>query len=314
MKYGQNMAYIGGIQRFSTEDGPGIRTCVFMKGCPLQCAWCHNPELISSHYELSFRQKFCIQCGGCTRVCPQQAMQLAQTLQIDRQKCIGCGRCAQECCSGALRSEAVYREPAEIIDLVSRDMEFYRNSGGGLTLTGGEILSQAEQAIQIAALAQEAGISVVLETCGYGSREKLFHLAQMSDQILFDLKHMQEQAHIRYTGKGNHIILDNLEALCAEEGMRSKVILRMPLVHQVNDQSEHMIQVRKFMQSHGLATLHLLLYHSMGIAKARALGKSQTAFMPPPQSQIQLIRQIFNKTEIDVLVMGEDNNTGEAVV
>ncbi|MGE4354113.1 MAG: glycyl-radical enzyme activating protein, partial [Oscillospiraceae bacterium] len=206
--------YIGGIQRFSTEDGPGIRTTVFLKGCTLACKWCHNPELINFDYTVLFQKQKCIGCTACLKSCPTGALSLSESgVNIDKTLCRHCGKCVDACCSGALHTSSVQMPLEEIMASVRRDREFYENSGGGITLSGGEILANPDMALRIAAAARDEGISVAIETSGYGNFEKLRALAELSDWVLFDIKHTDEARHRFYTGVSCALIQQNLQRL-----------------------------------------------------------------------------------------------------
>lgn len=302
----EEKCYIGGIQRFSTEDGPGIRTTVFIKGCPLSCKWCHNPELIDFDYTLLFNKKKCIGCGTCIKVCLQQAVTMkAGRIVIDKEKCSHCGTCLEMCCSGALHTSSMNMTIEELMKIVRSDKDFYHNSGGGMTLSGGEILSHGDYAIQIAKRAVKEDISVVIETSGYGNFEKLRSLAALSELVLFDLKHMDQARHEKYVGVSCDTIHRNLKELIKIPRMKEKIIIRLPLIHGINDDIENIKAVGRFMMETGLTNIHILPYHSMGISKAHEMGLEQEKYETPSDRCLEEAAAILHNCNIQVEIMGE---------
>jgi len=198
------------LQRLSTEDGPGIRTTVFFKGCPLRCAWCHNPESISPRVEIQYATR-CLNCRTCVRVCPQRGLEMTSDgLKIDRQRCQGCGDCAEACPSNAI--EALGRDVTveEVLDELLNDRVYYETSGGGVTLSGGEPTMQPEFAFELLRSLHEANIHTALDTCGLCTRAALERLLPFTDLVLYDLKLMDNKAHQHFTGQPNWRILENL--------------------------------------------------------------------------------------------------------
>lgn len=259
------------IQHFSTDDGPGIRTVVFFKGCPLDCAWCHNPETKSGGEELFFRADRCRACGACLAACPANARSIDGGVpSIDRAKCLACGLCAEICPFGA--PERVGREVSvgEILAELDRDRVFLERSGGGLTLSGGEPTAQPSFASALLSAAREAGLHTCLETCGFCSRETLARLLPDVDLFLYDWKITDEREHIRYTGVSNRQILENL-AFLSDSGAR--VILRCPMIPDVNINEDHLSGIARLAREmSGIEAIELMPYHPMGIGKSGALG------------------------------------------
>lgn len=265
--------FIFQIQHFCLQDGPGIRTTVFFKGCPLHCAWCHNPEAYQKSPELLYVSERCIRCGRCIPACPRNLHLLAAELHsFQRSGCTACGRCARVCPTGALRLCGSLSTVEEVLREVLEDCAFYKNTGGGLTLSGGEPLVQPIFACALAKQAKEEGLHVCVETCGYGTASSLLALAQYTDLFLFDFKLWDAQEHRRYTGVSNRTIQSNL-ALLAAGGAR--IILRCPILPMVNQTDAHFDRiaalVRRFSPS--IETVQLLLYHPLGLEKAAALGR-----------------------------------------
>lgn len=299
--------FVGGIQRFSTEDGPGIRTTVFLKGCPLKCAWCHNPELISPEFALLYKKNKCIGCGQCVESCPKDAITFTEAgPAIDEDSCDGCLICVEDCCSEALYTKAKMRSVDEIFAEIEKDRDFYEHSGGGVTLSGGEILSHAAFAAELARRCKAAGISVAADTSGFGKYEDLHTLAEISDVVLYDLKQMDEERHFAFTKVSPQRIWDNLKKLCEEETLRDKVIVRVPFIHGVNDDWENVDRLLAFMQKLGLRTVNFLPYHSMGIAKAREVGIEQEKFTTPSDDHLAAVREKFVRAGMQVTVMGKE--------
>ena len=204
------------VQRFSTEDGPGIRTTVFMKGCPLRCAWCHNPEGLSPQPELMWYDVRCIGARDCLSACPEDALELTpQGMRVDRAKCTACGDCAAACPAGAL--EVIGREwtPEELFAEVDKDTIFYETSGGGVTLSGGEPMRQAGFVLALCHLCQEAGLHVALDTCGTVTWERYARVLPLLDLVLYDLKIFDTERHRASTGADNGLILENARSIAA---------------------------------------------------------------------------------------------------
>ncbi|WP_371380496.1 glycyl-radical enzyme activating protein [Sporomusa aerivorans] len=300
--------YIGGLQRFSTEDGPGIRTTIFFKGCPLACAWCHNPELSSASFYLHYKKNKCILCGRCIEVCPVNAISAGDhEIVIDRETCIACRKCIEFCCSGALYTKSNEYSLEDLIVEFEKDKQFFDNSGGGITLSGGEVLANSEYAIAVAKVAKKRNIAVAVETSGFGKYEELRALAEICDDILFDIKHMNSELHKKYTGVSTELILKNLEKLAADPNIRNKITIRVPFIHHVNDDAENVEQLCNFMIANGLKKVNILPYHNMGIAKGKEMGLLQQEFETPLDEVLIRTKEKFLKKGIQVEVLGMDD-------
>jgi len=257
------------LKRFAVHDGPGIRTAVFLKGCPLRCLWCHNPESQRREPELSFVVSRCHGCGRCSTVCPRGAL---SPDGCDRTRCNGCGACAAVCFRQARERPGRIMTVAEVMTEVCKDQPFYAVSGGGLTLSGGEPLGQFEFTWELLTAARAAGISTALETCGYAPTEHFRALLPLVDLFLFDLKESDPQRHREYTGVELQPILDNLEFLSCNQ---AAIILRCPLIPGFNARPEHLDFIARLAER--LPTIHRVEiepYNPLGNAKRTALALS----------------------------------------
>lgn len=301
---------IGSIQKFSIEDGPGIRTTIFIKGCPLNCKWCHNPELIHPQQELIKSPNNCIGCGHCMEICPQAAvtMNLEEGVIIDRSKCDVCLQCADQCYAHALRSVAKLMTIDEILYLAGQDKGFYDNTEGGITVSGGEVLMQGEFVIKLINEADKLGIKVCIDTSGFGDPEVLMEMAVMENvtHILYDMKSIDDEIHKEYTGVSNGLIIDNLRMLAADERTVDKLIMRMPLIKGVNDMDHIIKPTGELYKEIGVKRVNLLPYHSLGISQKRNLGGDQEEFQQPSEERIGEIVNYFNKINLNVEVLGRE--------
>lgn len=259
------------LQRFCVDDGPGIRTTVFLKGCPLRCAWCHNPESNAAVPQLLFSPDKCIGCGACVSGCPHGLHGITPRGHVFRREgCVGCGACAAVCYADALELCGRTVTVEEVLGAVMEDREFYQNSGGGMTISGGEPLAQHRFTAALARAARAQGIHVCVETSGYGSQEALEAVAACTDLFLFDFKIADEAQHIRYTGVSNRPILENLERL-SELG--ANVVLRCPIIPDVNFTDAHFAAIAALAERMPhVCQVDLLPYHPLGLSKAGRLG------------------------------------------
>ena len=259
------------IQRFSVHDGPGIRTTVFLKGCPLRCQWCHNPESWSPDPELSYRADLCLDCLDCVAVCPTGAQQATDGVHVlDHEACQACGDCVDVCSQGALRVIGGRMSVDEVMAEVLRDGAYYASSGGGLTLSGGEPLAQAEFAWALLRAAKRHGLHTCLDTSGYAPAETLRAVAGDVDLFLWDYKATGEEKHRELTGVEGEPILANLDWLMAHG---ARVALRCPMIPGVNDAPEHLAAIAALSARYPeLEAVDVLPYHALARHKAEQIG------------------------------------------
>lgn len=274
------------IQRFSVNDGPGIRTTVFLKGCPLRCRWCHNPESISPEKQLMLREDRCIRCGDCSSLCPNGAIGRTDgTFVTHRDSCQVCGTCLDACYAEARTIAGREMTVGDVILEVQKDRVFYDQSGGGVTFSGGEPLFQHEFLLELLAASRGEGIHTTVDTTGYTSPEILERLSRFVDLFLYDVKTLNEQQHREYTGVSNRIILDNLRRLVS---WGNRVIVRIPLIHGVNDDEASIRDIGAFVKGLGaVSETHLLPYHRTGTEKYQRLGMEHGDFGTPSPAQVE---------------------------
>lgn len=264
-------AVVTDIQRFTVHDGPGLRTMVFFKGCPLRCKWCQNPETWNPEPEILYYAASCIHCGACAAACPAGAIRLTETGVVRTSApCLGCGKCAEACYADALKQSGQYMSVEEIFEVVLKDKVFYDQSHGGMTLSGGECTLHAEFARLLLKKAQEHGIHTAIETCGFCTWERLNSMLQYTDLLLFDIKIPESEKSIRYTGRDCRPIFENL-AKAAAAGQ--KIVLRYPMMPGVNDDIQSLKTIGKIGTDNGIREIHILPFHQMGQSKWHALGR-----------------------------------------
>jgi pyruvate formate lyase activating enzyme len=306
------MAVVFNIQRYSIHDGPGIRTVVFLKGCSLVCQWCSNPESQSNRPEIEFIHSLCRQCGSCLEACPLGAIHpdlwVKPVEKIDREICDRCGLCLQACPGSALRWMGREQSAEEVFDLVQHDAAYYRRSGGGVTLSGGEPLLQAGFCQELLQRCYNANVQTALETAGNVSWKAFEKVLPYTDLFLFDLKHLDPAAHMRLTGASNKQIIANLERL-SECG--AEIILRLPLIPGANTELAHLRSLAEWSRTLELVEIHLMPFHQFGKDKYSRIGKayslaSQPAMRDTPQGLeiLQDAVDIFSACHPKVLVGG----------
>jgi len=267
-------AIVFDIQKFSIHDGPGIRTTVFLKGCPLRCVWCHNPESWRPEPELLFTAAKCTGCRRCAEVCPTgvHAFTADGRHELDRAACVRCGKCVELCPAEALELCGRSLTVEEVMAEVRKDRVFYENSGGGMTLSGGEPMMRPEFTFALLNAAKKEGIHTALESCGFAPREEFERILPVTDLFLFDIKTMDEAKHLRLTGRDNRLILSNLEFL---NGAGAKIVLRCPLIPGLNDTPSELAKIGELAERlSGVTGIDVEPYHPLGVSKAERLGQS----------------------------------------
>lgn len=264
-------AWITELQRYSVHDGPGIRTTVFFKGCPLKCIWCQNPETWNMMPELLYYNRYCICCMACVDSCPNEALRMYEDhIAIERKLCKRCFACTSVCPAEALAIVGKLISMEEIMHQLMRDKLFYSNSGGGVTLSGGEPLAQHKFAAELLCSLHKEGIHTAIETSGYSEAAKFEEVLQHTNLILYDIKHTDTSKHKKYTGVGNEEIINNLY-LSRKKGC--DLIIRVPLIPDLNDDDRNLEQLAYLAKDSGAFAIHLLPFHQMGVSKWKAMDK-----------------------------------------
>lgn len=280
------------IQRFSLQDGPGLRTTVFFKGCPLSCAWCHNPEGQAPEREVTTSESRCIHCGTCRSVCPSP------------KECLRCGACAAACPTGARQIVGRDVSSPELVEELLRDRLFFDESGGGVTFSGGEPLLQAPFLLECLARLKESGVQLAVETSGFANRDELVKAGLIADLVLFDLKLIDGDRHLTATGKRNERILRNLGALGAAH---VSMWIRVPVIPGINDDEANLEATARIAASTpGVCRVDLLPYHPSGAPKFARLGVPfrLDEIMPPSDERMHELAEGFRRHGVSVTIGG----------
>lgn len=259
------------ISRFSLHDGEGIRTTVFIKGCPLRCIWCHNPESQSYEIQLQYDESKCIHCLECVKQCPNGVHQFISNQHIiNYNRCNHCGACYKACPSGALTSVGRWATVEEILNEVEKDKIYYERSGGGLTLSGGEPMSKIDFTLALLKESKSRGISICMETSGYAKVENFEKVLPFVNLFLFDYKETSEENHKKLTGVSNRLILSNLDYLYNNGAL---IILRCPIIPEINDSISHFEGIAQLTKKYpNLLKIQLMPYNNLGLSKNKKIG------------------------------------------
>ncbi len=292
---------ISNIQRYSTQDGPGIRTTVFLTGCPLSCWWCHNPEARSSRPKVVIQESRCVRCGECANVCPTDGSTTSENAPHEPgPDCALCGACIEACPTGARQMTARRRTVEEVVAEIKKDSIFYDESGGGVTFSGGEPLMQPQYLIALLEACRACGIRTAVDTCGHAPRESLLAAASVTDLFLYDLKFMDDAKHIEYTGVSNARIVANLAELGRTHG---NIWLRIPVIPGLNDSDDQLGALARYAASiAGVRQVNLLPYHRTGVYKFRRLGEQYRLghILPPTPERMESALAAFSALGLTV--------------
>lgn len=297
-------ATIFNIQKFSVNDGPGIRTTVFFKGCPLSCAWCHNPESIHPRPQLLYYSSKCIGCGRCITACKQNAVTAdGHKITINRSACIRCGACTEACPTDALQMAGKEVPLDEILKEIDKDVVFYQQSGGGVTFSGGEPMAQIDALEALLQASKARGLHTAVDTSGHAPWPDFERILKWTDVFLFDVKHLDEDAHEAYTGVSNKVILENLRRL-SERG--ASIGLRVPVIPGINDSDTYMDQLGKCLSSLNSHTVYLLPYHGIAKGKYERLGEvyELESMTSPSHTEMEQLKKRLENFGLNVRIGG----------
>lgn len=293
------------IQNYSIHDGPGIRTTVFFKGCPLNCKWCHNPESISKEIQILRYEERCVICGNCVEVCPTNSLKFEDNkIVYDRSTCNLCGKCENDCHHEVIEIAGEIKTVDEVMKKILKDKIFYETSGGGVTFSGGEPFLQSEFLLELVKRSKEEGLHVAIDTSGFTSWENIKSIVEFADLILYDLKAVSNEKHKEYVGASNELIIKNLKKLANEN---IEIYLRLPIVKGVNNADEDIENILNIVRDIGnISQVNILEYHSMGMEKYPRLDRTYelTGEEKPDNENIQAIKEIFENEGFKTVVGG----------
>ena len=300
----QEKGVVFDLPRFSVNDGPGIRSIVFLKGCPLSCLWCCNPESQRIEPDVMYDRKKCVGCGKCVRACRQGAIGPEHPHWVDRKKCIGCGECVNVCPTGALTLKGEVSTVNEVIQVLRRDTHYFRKSGGGVTLSGGEPLTQWRFARELLKACKAQGWDTAMETTGLGSEEAIDAVIPYVDEVLLDCKSTDPEVHKRVTGVSNDVIRRNSAKIAA---MANHVVLRVPTIPTVNASVEEFHRIAEFAKSLNIDTVHVLPYHTLGESKYEMLCKAYEMgyeIKSLPREEAKIYQQVVQSHGLNCVIGG----------
>lgn len=289
------------IQRWSINDGEGIRSTVFLKGCPLRCRWCANPESWNSNPEVLYLRERCSRCGRCAIVCDAGAITMGDgnINGFERARCCGCGKCCDVCSTGARKKVGSTVTVEDVLSVINRDAIFYRESGGGVTFSGGEPFAQPEFLRQLVAACSRLGIDTAVETCGYFNWDQVKDIFTHLDCVFVDIKHMDDGFHNKMTGVSNLRILENITLISQ---MHPKTIVRVPLIEDVNADEQNIRRMCEFLrQGTRVEGIEILPYHDFGETKYSAVGALSQTFATPYAARFEDIKKVITEYGISIV-------------
>lgn len=292
------------IQKFSIHDGPGIRTTVFFKGCPLRCLWCHNPESQNAKSEMLYDRRKCVLCRTCETVCPTKAIRLENDRMVtDMDKCVFCGKCITYCMYEARDTAGKEYTVDEVLKVVLQDRVFYKQSGGGVTVSGGEPLMQIDFAEELLRRLKEEGIHTAVDTCGAVSFDVLERIAKYTDLFLYDIKLMDDQKHKEYIGVSNKLIIDNLIKLSK---IHDNINIRMPIIEGINADNSHIKETLDLIKDLNIVKINLLPYHDIAKHKYYKLGRGydEEKMSKPSDEKMNIYKEMIEKSGYKVKIGG----------
>lgn len=299
-------SYIFDIKPYAINDGPGIRLTIFFKGCPLACVWCHNPESISPKVQKLYSENKCIGAQKCIEVCPNNAMVLTSSgIVTDNEKCNLCGLCAEACPTKAFEISGKQYTLDQLLLRIEKERDFFESSGGGVTLSGGEPMMHAETAIPLLKELGMRGIHRTVDTCGYVSSKTMKSFINHTDLFLFDLKVIDEKKHLKYTGKSNEIILENLKFISKS---KKDFIIRIPFIKGINTNENDIVQFAELISSlpHKPLEINILPYHDIAKMKYKKMGSfyDGNGMNPPGDLEIKNLEEIFKRYDLEMSLGG----------
>lgn len=293
------------IMKYSIHDGPGIRTTVFLKGCPLSCWWCHNPESQEIKEQLMLFPNRCIGCKTCIDVCKHGAIKEVDSMIITNLKeCTHCGDCVKECYAESREMAGKTMTVDEVVAEILKDKDFFQQSNGGITFSGGEPLMQPSFLIALLKEMKNLGIHTTIDTCGFASKKTVEEVSQFADLFLYDLKHMNSDKHEKYTGVPNHKILENLKLL---RDINKEVFIRIPIIPGINDNIDDLRDFRDFIRTlPNVKIVNLLPYHKIGQEKYNRLGKPYKILdvEEPTQEEMDFASEVIKTCGVNVKIGG----------
>lgn len=294
---------ITNIQKCSVHDGPGIRTTVFFKGCPLECKWCHNPETQSYKTDIMHSAEKCTLCNTCISKCTAGAISFdGPSISYDSNKCTMCELCVDFCPNSCIEITGKKIKSRELLSHIEKDIPFYEESGGGVTFSGGEAMTQIDFLHEAISLCKSSHIHVAVDTCGHAPSENFEKIANLTDLFLYDIKHMDSGIHKEYTGVSNELILKNIRLLSK---LGCKIQLRIPLIEGFNTGDKNINETASFAKEIGIKGVSLLSYHSIGNYKYPRLGMGDAIqFEKPSDERLQKIKSIFEEYGLNVKIGG----------